>query len=144
MNRDPAVQMTIWRCFHWIQNRNEIRPSNLGSIQQCTLYMYTAIWMMCICRVIILNIYLNRTNNDHPIRPLCFFLCFRWARALDLGSALPKKHVFFFCPARVLDCCRFSKKKTNKFREIKKPPSLIRFLIFSKKEKLNKMVSWLK
>ena len=27
--------------------------------------------------------------------PLCFFLCFRRARAKDLGSALPKKHVFF-------------------------------------------------
>ena len=38
------------------------------------------------------------------------FLCFRRARALDLIRALQKKHVFFFCPARALDCCRFPKK----------------------------------
>ena len=44
------------------------------------------------------------------LRPLCFFLCFRWARALDLGRALPKKTMWFFCTARTLNCCRFSKK----------------------------------
>ena len=41
-----------------------------------------------------------------------FFLCRRSARALDLGRALEKK-LFFFCPARALDCCRFPKKTVN-------------------------------
>ena len=39
------------------------------------------------------------------LKATMFFLCFRWARALDIGSALPKKN----CPARALDC------KFNKF-----------------------------
>ena len=49
----------------------------------------------------------------------------------NLGCALPKKHVVFFCPVRTLDSCRFRKKpvnlgdnkniskKTSSFREIK-------------------------
>ena len=32
---------------------------------------------------------------DYLLWPLCFFLCLRWARALDLCRALPKKHQFF-------------------------------------------------
>ena len=45
----------------------------IGYLYKCDLHKYSTEW----------------------IRPLCFFLCFRWARALDLGRALPKKHVFF-------------------------------------------------
>ena len=58
-----------------------------------------------------------------------FFLCFRWARALDLGSALQKKHVFFLPSARIkflpifvkkhlisLDEKKYSEKKQFHFR----------------------------
>ena len=35
-------------------------------------------------------------DDEWCVRPLCFFsLCFRWARALDLNHALPKKTGFF-------------------------------------------------
>ena len=38
---------------------------------------------------------------DTAFRQLCFFLCFGWARALNLGSAIQKKHVFFLSIARI-------------------------------------------
>ena len=41
-----------------------------------------------------------------------FFLCLRWARALDLGSALPKKHVFFSAQHSI-GLSRFSKKTVS-------------------------------
>ena len=62
-----------------------------------------------------------QTNTwNGSLRPLCFFLCFRWARALDLGRALPRqKTCVFFCTARALDCCRFSEKTVNFGRQKK-------------------------
>ena len=57
--------------------------------------------------------------SQNACKATMVFLCFRWARALDLGRALPKKNICFFCPARALDCCRFAE-KNNQFREIKK------------------------
>ena len=84
--------------------------------------------------------------NEIPstvVGPLCFFLCFRWARALDLGRALPKKTFVFFCSARALHCCRFPKKtqlilrykkhfeKTSLFQEIKNIfPAMFLFCLF--------------
>ena len=71
-----------------------------------------------------------------------FFLCFRWARALDLGRALPKKHVFFQPRARIRllpisgkkqSISRGKKKlpkKTNSFREIKNISSYVFFACF--------------
>ena len=69
-----------------------------------------------------------------------FFLCFRWARALDVGRALPKKNMFFFCPARALDCCRFPEKNSQFFSLMfffSALPHQILYFFWSKTEKLN-------
>ena len=52
------------------------------------------------------------------LRPLFFLLCFRWAGALDLVSALQKKHVFF--SAQRAHWIVADLRKNNYFREIKK------------------------
>ena len=67
------------------------------------------------------------------LRPLCFFLCFRFR------PRITKKHVFF-CPAGALDCCRFQSilgdkknipKKTRSFQEIKNIfPAMFFLLVF--------------
>ena len=73
-------------------------------------------------------VWLTDWGDPDLIRPLCFFLCFRWARALDLGRALQKKHVFF--TAQQAHFCRFSTKNSY-FREIqKKNPAMFFFLFF--------------
>ena len=60
-------------------------------------------------------VYLNKCSqcytNYLSVRPLCFFLCFRWARALDLGRALPKKTCVFFLPSARIRLLPISEKK---------------------------------
>ena len=50
------------------------------------------------------------TDIKFNVRPLCLFLSLRWARALDLGRALPKKHVFFLPSSRIALLPTFEKK----------------------------------
>ena len=67
-----------------------------------------------------------------------FFSCFRWARALDLGSASPKKTYVFFCPARdwivseknllIFDGKKNILKKTSLLQEIF--PAMFSLLVF--------------
>ena len=76
------------------------------------------------------------TTSKWQFRPLCFFLCFRWARALDLGRA-------FLPSARIRLLPIFGKKqlisgdkkifsiKTSSFREIKSIfPAMFFLLVF--------------
>ena len=74
----------------------------------------------------------NTRDYKLALRPLCFFLCFKWARALDLG-AYYQKNMCFFLPSACIRLLPISEKKQSISGDKKNIPKKNKFISRDKK-----------
>ena len=88
---------------------------------------YTTRPHIYITMYLIVRLFITR-DYKLALRPLCFFLCFRWARALDLGLTM-----CFFLPSACIRLLPISEKKQSISGDKKNIPKKNKFISRDKK-----------